>query len=276
MSPFSASPGRWRLTSVLGATATLTTAAVAAWMIVSASHIKLSASLPPGNKTFQLTHDRKGDFAAALAAAPAQPALSDWNSDLDWLRNHPTTPQTFVEDPKPARLERAGAPNPVTAQIDLESEHANGAAPQALTPPVPRAAAEAPPPPAPRAAAEAPPPPALRAAVPPAPQVALPQDAAPRVRRTPGPLALARRARAEHRKQALREAKAEPAAPAGPAAKPHKVAAARPSYLEKYAVQGDAGEVKFGYRRHACAPGHMVDVCYMPPANRRNIVVERY
>jgi hypothetical protein len=57
--------------------------------------------------------------------------------------------------------------------------------------------------------------------------------------------------------------------------KPHRVAA-RPSYLEKVVEQGDAGEVKFRYRRQVCGPHHMVDVCFMPPENRRSIVVERW
>jgi hypothetical protein len=64
------------------------------------------------------------------------------------------------------------------------------------------------------------------------------------------------------------------AAPA-PAPKPHRLAA-HPTYVEKIVEQGDAGEVKFRYRRHVCAPPHMVDVCYMPPENRRAIVVKQW
>jgi hypothetical protein len=57
--------------------------------------------------------------------------------------------------------------------------------------------------------------------------------------------------------------------------KPHRVVE-RPSYLEKVVEQGDAGEVRFHYRRQVCGPRHMVDVCYMPAENRRSIVVERW
>ena len=60
------------------------------------------------------------------------------------------------------------------------------------------------------------------------------------------------------------------------AAKPPHRIAARPSYTEKVVEQGDAGEVTYHYRRQVCAPPHMVDVCYMPAENRRNIVVERW
>jgi hypothetical protein len=51
---------------------------------------------------------------------------------------------------------------------------------------------------------------------------------------------------------------------------------ARGSYTEKVVEQGDAGEVKYRYVRHACTPPHMVDVCYMPAESRRSVVVQRY
>jgi hypothetical protein len=51
---------------------------------------------------------------------------------------------------------------------------------------------------------------------------------------------------------------------------------ARGTYTEKVVEQGDAGDVKYRYVRHACTPPHMVDVCYMPAENRRSIVVQRY
>jgi len=51
--------------------------------------------------------------------------------------------------------------------------------------------------------------------------------------------------------------------------------AARSYYVEKFVEQGDAGEVKFRYRRQVCEPPNMPDVCFMPQASRRNIVVER-
>jgi hypothetical protein len=79
-------------------------------------------------------------------------------------------------------------------------------------------------------------------------------------------------------KRAPRDLKPEPAhattsKPQAP--KPHRIAA-RPSYTEKVVEQGDSGAVTFRYRRQVCAPPHMVDVCYMPAENRRNIVVERW
>jgi len=80
--------------------------------------------------------------------------------------------------------------------------------------------------------------------------------------------------RAAHRGLSLRLDLRTAAAKAQPP-KPHRVAA-RPSYVEKVVEQGDAGEVKFHYRRQVCGPRHMVDVCYMPPENRRSIVVERW
>jgi hypothetical protein len=60
------------------------------------------------------------------------------------------------------------------------------------------------------------------------------------------------------------------------APRPHKVAAAARTYVEKVPEQGDAGDVSFRYRRRACTPGNMVDVCYMPESNRARIVVERW
>jgi hypothetical protein len=48
------------------------------------------------------------------------------------------------------------------------------------------------------------------------------------------------------------------------------------TYTEQIVEQGDAGDVKYRYVRHACTPPHMVDVCYMPAESRRNVVVQRY
>src|SRR5215470_2579462 len=49
----------------------------------------------------------------------------------------------------------------------------------------------------------------------------------------------------------------------------------RSYYMEKIVEQGDAGEMRFRYRRQSCEPPNMPDVCFMPQANRRGIVVER-
>jgi hypothetical protein len=51
--------------------------------------------------------------------------------------------------------------------------------------------------------------------------------------------------------------------------------AARSYYVEKVVERGDGGQVKFRYRRQSCEPPNMPDVCFMPQANRRGIVVER-
>jgi hypothetical protein len=82
---------------------------------------------------------------------------------------------------------------------------------------------------------------------------------------------------AQEQRHVAQDPKLEPphAAAAKPQPKPHRLAA-RPSYMEKVVEQGDAGEVTFRYRRQVCGPRHMVDVCYMPAENRRNIVVERW
>jgi hypothetical protein len=86
--------------------------------------------------------------------------------------------------------------------------------------------------------------------------------------KTPDPPAFVAPLSAENPKRQAREAKSEPAA-----ATPKLPA--RSYYMEKIVEQGDAGEVKFRYRRQSCEPPNMPDVCFMPQANRRGIVVER-
>jgi hypothetical protein len=79
---------------------------------------------------------------------------------------------------------------------------------------------------------------------------------------------------AEHPKPVVaQDQRPEPFRAATPRA--HK-SAPRPYYMEKLVEQGDAGDVTFRYRRRNCTPSNMVDVCYMPPENRRGIVVERW
>ena len=76
----------------------------------------------------------------------------------------------------------------------------------------------------------------------------------------------------ENPKRQTRDPRPEPAVAATSSlSKP----SARSYYVEKFVEQGDAGEVKFRYRRQACEPPNMPDVCFMPQASRRNIVVER-
>jgi hypothetical protein len=77
---------------------------------------------------------------------------------------------------------------------------------------------------------------------------------------------------AESQKRLVRDPKSETAA--GSASNPTKLAS-QSYYVEKLVEQGDAGEVKFRYRRRACEPPNMPDVCFMPQENRRGIVVER-
>jgi hypothetical protein len=77
---------------------------------------------------------------------------------------------------------------------------------------------------------------------------------------------------AENPKRQARDARSEPAAVA--AARPPK-SPARGYYIEKFVEQGDAGEVRFRYRRQSCEPPNMPDVCFMPQESRRGIVVER-
>ena len=77
---------------------------------------------------------------------------------------------------------------------------------------------------------------------------------------------------AENSKRQTREQAPEPAAVA--TSRSSKLPA-RSYYMEKIVEQGDAGEVRYRYRRQSCEPPNMPDVCFMPQANRRDIVVER-
>lgn len=103
----------------------------------------------------------------------------------------------------------------------------------------------------------------------PGPQVA---SIAPQASTIPD-AASAPEASAEHPRHVAQDQRPEPFRAATPRA--HK-SAPRPYYMEKLVEQGDAGDVTFRYRRRNCTPSNMVDVCYMPPENRRGIVVERW
>jgi hypothetical protein len=74
---------------------------------------------------------------------------------------------------------------------------------------------------------------------------------------------------AENPQRQARESRPDPGATQPPKS------VVRSYYLEKVAEQSDAGQVKFRYRRRSCEPPNMPDVCFMPQANRRGIVVER-
>jgi hypothetical protein len=78
--------------------------------------------------------------------------------------------------------------------------------------------------------------------------------------------------KAEYQRRLVREPKPEPAVAVTPNSPKLTV---RSYYIEKIVEQGDAGEVKFRYRRQPCEPPNMPDVCFMPQESRRGIVVER-
>ncbi len=109
-------------------------------------------------------------------------------------------------------------------------------------------------------------------------------DREPPQAKAPEPPAVALPLPTENPKRQAREPRPDlrPDLRPDPGPEPAAVAAPRspklPSrsyYLEKVVEQGDAGEVKFRYRRQSCEPPNMPDVCFMPQANRRGIVVER-
>ena len=188
---------------------------------------RLSASAGTG-----LSAEQTRDVAAALAAGPSEPGLSEWNSELDWLsKKAMAAPQGFRETAKPFwQAQAPDLPVPAILSSSVSRAEADSPAPALSAPPSQPSAARA------------------------------DRQAAPE-RRVP------REARAE----SVHVATSKPQA----AKPPHRIAV-RPSYTEKVVEQGDAGEVTYHYRRQVCAPPHMVDVCYMPAENRRNIVVERW
>jgi hypothetical protein len=97
-------------------------------------------------------------------------------------------------------------------------------------------------------------------------------DREPPQAKTPEPPAPPLPLPGESPKRQTREAGSEPTAVAAPRS---PKLPSRSYYLEKVVEQGDAGEMKFKYRRQSCEPPNMPDVCFMPQANRRGIVVER-
>ncbi len=97
-------------------------------------------------------------------------------------------------------------------------------------------------------------------------------DREPSQAKTPEPPAFALPLPAENPRRQTREP--GPEAAAVTTSRSPKLPA-RSYYMEKFVEQGDAGEVKYRYRRQSCEPPNMPDVCFMPQANRRGIVVER-
>jgi hypothetical protein len=223
--------GSWRFTAILGAVAVLGTGGVLSWAMVTVSNLKSEA---PQRAAAPLSSEKSKTFAAALAAGPSEPSLSDWNDELDWLSKKSMSNQMFV-----APRASAGSAEPYS---------------QAQAPDLPLSPA-----PVPRSEPEH-----WRT------QQSLGHQAEHRWTPEPRP--------AEPRVRVQRHPSPEPAvvAAARPQPpKPHRVVE-RPSYLEKVVEQGDAGEVKFHFRRQVCSPRHMVDVCYMPAENRRSILVQRW
>jgi hypothetical protein len=230
--------GSWRFTAILGTVAILGTAGVLSWALVTVSDLKSEPSERAAAPALPPSNEQSAGFAAALASAPSEPGLSGWNGDLDWLSKKSMSTQTFVA---PQTLGDTAKPFWQAKAPDLPL-------------PTPRATQSEP---------------EGRQA-----QTAVPQ---PPVEHNVEHQAEHQGAAEPHRR-AQHDPKPEPVVAAAAKAqppKPHRVAA-RPSYVEKVVEQGDAGEVKFHYRRQVCGPRHMVDVCYMPPENRRSIVVERW
>lgn len=105
-------------------------------------------------------------------------------------------------------------------------------------------------------------------------------DREPSQAKTPEPPPIALPLPAENPKRQTREPtrpdlRPDPGPEPAAAAAPRSPKPSRSYYMEKVVEQGDAGEVKFKYRRQSCEPPNMPDVCFMPQANRRGIVVER-
>jgi hypothetical protein len=198
-------------------------------------------------------------LAAAILPSPADMKGLNWQNDLDWLRTRASaTPSAF------------DVPAWQTASLPLSP--AVALPPSAAPAPVAQVAS-------------APAAPVQVAPVQAAPVQAAPVQGAP----APAQVAAVSQPAANPDEPATDQAAitaavpvvkprlrvADPAREPGP--KPHRVASSAPrSYTEKVVEQGDSGDVSFRYRRRACTPGHMVDVCYMPAADRQRIVIERY
>jgi hypothetical protein len=104
----------------------------------------------------------------------------------------------------------------------------------------------------------------------PLPTPPAPSDPAAWPAKTPERAAFAAPLPTENPPRQAREPRPDPGATP---ATPSKLAA-RSYYVEKVVEHDEAGQVKFRYRRQSCEPPNMPDVCFMPQANRRGIVVE--
>jgi hypothetical protein len=176
-------------------------------------------------------------MTTAVLPERADPKLAGWENDLDWLHQQSVAAVGQAID---------NVPTWQTAGLSVSPALADRAAPTPV-------------------AGE---PTAVVAPVGSAPTAApFPADADPPAVRAGTTRTMTHAAR----EPAGREGRAESAR----GAKPRRVAS-RGSYVEKTVEQGDSGDVSFRYRRRACTPGNMLDVCYMPAADRQRIVIERY
>jgi len=129
-----------RFATMLGAAALLGVTGVLAWPIIRGG----DSNSDPAEAGFSLSREQTRDVAAALTAAPSEPGLSEWNSDLDWLSKKSMSSQTFVPNTKPFWHEQTPdlpLPVPQTARSEPETPRAAPVAPQ---PPVAREAAPEP------------------------------------------------------------------------------------------------------------------------------------
>jgi hypothetical protein len=283
MDPFrTPSAGGWRFTAMLGAVAVVLSAGILSWIMVTVADMKSSVPsrsidlaryyAPQSTQPQERIAERP---SPAEARRPTQlgglPGIASWVDDMHALGTSPFGRQAFL-GPSPLEFRDTPAATPpawqpeTTAQAATQSpvrtaltETAPASTaptdrPASVTPADNAAVAEAPP-------AATPTPPANVAAV----------ETAPVEQGLPPPMVHSRRLALAHEPE-VRTFRVVPTHPHKPAA----VAAGRPTYTEKIVEQGDSGELKFHYRRRACTPGHMVDVCYMPAENRRSIVVQRY
>jgi hypothetical protein len=265
---------------MLGAVAIVLSAGILSWILVTVADMKSSVPsrsvdlaryyAPQSTQPQERMAERS---APADARKPTQlggsPGIASWVDDMHALGTSPFGQRAFL-GPSPLEFRDTPSATPPAWQTETTAQ-------AATQPPARTALTETAPPSTPTnrpasitlaenaAVAEAPPaatptPPANMAAV----------EAAPVEHGLPSPMAHSRRLALAHEPEA-RTFRVVPTRPHKPAA-----AAERPTYTEKIIEQGDSGELKFHYRRRACTPGNMVDVCYMPAENRRSIVVQRY
>jgi hypothetical protein len=234
----------WHLTAGLGAVATLATVGIVWWATATVSGWHLPS--PSAERALALEPERAAAAAAAfdptavVAKSDRAPATSSEPIGLrlsGWEADLDRTARAFVL-PEDFAVDQI---KPWPSQPASETRAVLGEANAAPPPPV-----------------------ADRA-----PETDAPVADSPVVPPHQSFAAHRRLASSEHDQQRERDQ------PRTMSPKLHKVFA-RGTYTEKVVEQGDAGEVKYRYVRHACTPPHMVDVCYMPAENRRSIVVQRY